>query len=189
MTVVTVALHVLLLGILIHIKTRPVRVNSAGMMTAGIAAYVPGPVGAAPAAPKAAPAPKPRETTLARAAKATPREEDRSDAAAQSVGTSGVQGTGQPGSGPVRLGSGGSLTLMNRVQPIYPAVMQSARLPGQVVLDAIIHPDGTIGDIKVLQSTNAAFAQAAVDAVRKWRYTAIGFEGIVTVTVNFTLTS
>jgi TonB family protein len=74
------------------------------------------------------------------------------------------------------------------VKPIYPPVMQSARIPGLVVLDAIIHSDGTIGDVTVLRSTNDAFARAAIDAVKQWQYTALPYEGIVTVTVNFTLT-
>jgi TonB family protein len=56
-----------------------------------------------------------------------------------------------------------------------------------VVLDAIIHRDGTIGDVTVLRSTNEAFAQAAIAAVKRWRYTPIPDEGIVTVTVNFTI--
>jgi hypothetical protein len=40
----------------------------------------------------------------------------------------------------------------------------------------------------VLSSTNQAFAQSAVDAVKRWRYAPIGFQGVLTVTVNFTLT-
>ena len=56
------------------------------------------------------------------------------------------------------------------------------------MLDAIINPDGTTGDITVLKSSNQAFAQSAIQAVKQWRYTAIGFQGILTVTVNFTLT-
>jgi TonB family protein len=72
-----------------------------------------------------------------------------------------------------------------KVTPIYPTLMQSARMTGQVVLDAIIHPDGTIGDIKVLRSTNDAFAQSAIAAVKQWRDTAPGFEGIaVTLVVH-----
>jgi TonB family protein len=77
---------------------------------------------------------------------------------------------------------------VKKVIPVYPPLMQSARIPGQVVLDAIIHSDGTIGDVTVLRSTNPSFAQAAIAAVKQWRYTEIGFEAIVTVTVNFTLT-
>jgi hypothetical protein len=33
------------------------------------------------------------------------------------------------------------------------------------VLDAIIHPDGSIGDITVLRSTNDLFARAAIETV------------------------
>lgn len=98
-------------------------------------------------------------------------------------GAGAVQGSG----GPVRLGTGGNLTLLKRVQPAYPRMMQNARIQGVVVLDAIIHPDGTIGDIRVVQSTNEAFAQAAIDAVKQWRYSPPGFEGLLTVNVNFTL--
>jgi TonB family protein len=67
--------------------------------------------------------------------------------------------------------AGGNLTLVRRVQPVYPAVMQSAHVTGQVVLDAIINPDGNIGDITVLKSTNEAFAQSAIQAVKQWRAT------------------
>jgi len=70
---------------------------------------------------------------------------------------------------------------------LYPTLMQSARISVQVVLDAIIHPDGTIGDVTILRSTNEAFAQSAIAAVKQWRYTAPGFEGILTVSVNFTM--
>ena len=68
----------------------------------------------------------------------------------------------------MRLGSGG-ITLVRKVQPVYPAVMQSARVSGQAQLDAIIHADGTIGDVHVLRSTNGVFAQSAIDAVKQWK--------------------
>jgi TonB family protein len=182
--VVAAAIHVLLLAVLLQVQTKPVRVSSAGAPQGGIAAYIAGQIGAAPAA-----APKPRETKTAlktEAAKNAPKE-DHSDAGT-AVGSAGVVGAGQAGSGPVRLGSGGGITLVRKVQPVYPAVMQSARVSGQVQLDAIIHADGTIGEVTVLRSTNGVFARSAIDAVKQWKYTPIGFEAIVTVTVNFTLT-
>lgn len=181
--VIAAVIHALLFAVLLQVKTKPVRVSSSGSPQGGIAAYIAGPIGATLAA-----APKPREAKTAlktAAAKNTPKE-DHSDGA-RAVGSAGVIGTGQDGSGPVRLGSGG-ITLVRKVQPVYPAVMQSARVSGQVQLDAIIHADGTIGDVTVLRSTNGVFAQSAIDAVKQWKYTAIGFEAIVTVTVNFTLT-
>jgi TonB family protein len=180
--------HLLLFFAVTHVKTRPVRVNSAGSPTAGIAAYVAGPVGVMPATIAAPKPTAPKKTALKTEVAKHARQEEQSDAA-QAVGSAGVVGAGQPGAaGPVRLGAGGNMTLVKRVQPVYPAVMQSARVTGQVVLDAIINPDGTIGDITVLKSTNGAFAQSAIQAVKQWRYTAIGFQGILTVSVNFTLT-
>jgi protein TonB len=91
------------------------------------------------------------------------------------------------GSGPVNLGTGAGLTLVKRVTPTYPRLMEQVRMPGTVVLEAIIHRDGSIGDITLKSATNDAFAQAAREAVKQWRYTPIPYEGIVTVTVNFTL--
>jgi TonB family protein len=180
--------HLLLFFAVTHVKTRPVRVNSAGSPTAGIAAYVAGPVGVMPATIAAPKPTAPKKTALKTEVAKHARQEEQSDAA-QAVGSAGVVGAGQPGAaGPVRLGAGGNVTLVKRVQPVYPAVMQSARVTGQVVLDAVINPDGTIGDITVLKSTNEAFAQSAIQAVKQWRYTAIGFQGILTVSVNFTLT-
>jgi TonB family protein len=182
--VIAAVVHVVLFAALIHFKAQPSRVGTAGSPFATMTAYVPGPVAAgAPAATTPKPT-VPKKTALeTKTAKAVPTED-----AAAPAGSAGVAGAGQSGSGPVRLGSGGQLTLIKRVQPIYPALMQSARMNGQVVLDAIIHPDGTIGDITVLRSTNDAFTQSAIAAVRQWRYTAPGFEGILTVNVNFTLT-
>jgi TonB family protein len=144
-------------------------------------AYVPGATAAGPAASASKPA-EPKKTVLATKTAKPVASDDRAGA-----GSSGVVGGGQSGSGPVRFGSGGNLTLIKKVTPTYPPLMQTARMTGQVVLDAIIHPDGTIGDITVLQSTNDAFTQSAIAAVKQWRYTAPGFEGILTVSVNFTL--
>jgi TonB family protein len=175
--------HVVLLGFLLFARTKPIRVNPEGSPSGGIAAYVSGPVGGTPTA---APRPEPKKTALkTEAAKSAPKD-DQSDART-AVGTAGVAGAGQAGSGPVRLGSGGNITLLKRVQPVYPGVFQSARVTGQVMLDAIIHADGTIGDITILRSTNDAFARSALDAVKQWKYAPIGFEAILTVTVNFTI--
>lgn len=177
--VIAAVIHVALIALLIQAATTPMRVSSAGSPQGRIAAYVAGPAAAAPAVKPKPPQPK---TAL--------RKEVVKDVPTDStaVGSAGVLGADQTGSGPVRLGSSGNLTLIRRVQPVYPPVMRQARVTGQVVLDAIIHADGTIGEVTVLQATNALFAQSAIDAVKRWAYTPIGFEAILTVTVNFTLT-
>jgi protein TonB len=106
--------------------------------------------------------------------------------------TAETAGSGQPASSigappdaPVRLGSGDRLGLIKKVDPVYPSTLQAGGIAGTVVLDATIHRDGTIGDVTVLRSSNPAFEQAAVEAVKQWRYTPLPYEGIVTVTIRF----
>jgi TonB family protein len=177
---IVAVLYILIVALVIHIRSQPVRVSSAGSPFASMTAYVPGLPG------PAASASTPVESKTALTTK-TAKPVAKDESTGKPAGSEGVAGAGQAGSGPVRFGSGGSLTLVKRVQPNYPPLMQQARMTGQVVLDAIIHPDGTIGDIKVLQSSNDAFAQSAIAAVKQWRYTAPGVEGILTVNVNFSL--
>ena len=175
-------IHVAVVAVLIAVATKPVRVSSAGSPQGRIAAYVAGPVGAAPAVkPKP---PQPKTALKTEVVKDAPADDQSTSGA---VGSAGVVGADQTG-GPVRLGSSGNLTLLRRVQPVYPPVLQQARITGRVVLDAIIHADGTIGEVTVLESTNAAFTRSAIDAVKQWAYTPIGLEAILTVTVQFTLT-
>jgi TonB family protein len=186
MLVVAALFHVLVFAVLMQVKARPVRVSSVGSASAGIAAYIAGPTGEMPATVATPKQREPKKTALkTEVAKSAPK---RNAADTQAVGSAGVTGAGQAGSGPVRLGAGGNIALIKRVEPIYPSVMQAARLPGHVVLDAIINPDGTIGEVTVLSSTNAAFTQSAMAAVKQWRYTPLGYQGILTVNVNFTLT-
>jgi TonB family protein len=87
--------------------------------------------------------------------------------------------------GPVRVAPGQGPGLIKRVEPKYPPIAQAARMQGTVVLDAVIHKDGTVGDIKVLRSANQLFDQAAIDALKQWRYTAGPYDVILTVTVHF----
>lgn len=180
--------HVALFVLLIWVgRVHPVRVAPGQMIPGGIAAWIPGSLGGPAAAPKPAPVSEPKKRApAAKAAKPA-------DAIAHSAGVD--QGAGASaigvgnGSGPVRIGSSGAATLLKRVQPIYPRQMESMRIAGTVVLDAVIHRDGTIGDVTILQSSNAAFTQSAITAVKQWRYSPLPYEGILTVTVNFTLSS
>jgi TonB family protein len=183
---VTAAIHIVLLLLIVQLGQRAVRVGMGGTSPhGGIAAFVLPGSGAAttPAItkPVTKPKPAPVEST------STPSTADAGEA---SIGSSSQAGAGAGadsgfGGGPVRVGPG--VQLLHRVKPVYPRSLELARVQGTVVLDAIIRPDGTIGDIKVLSSASPLFAQAAVDAVRQWRYSPISFEGLVTVTVNFTL--
>ena len=89
--------------------------------------------------------------------------------------------------GPVRVAPGQGPGLVKKVEPIYPPIARSARLEGTVVVDAVILKDGTVREVKVLNSSNRMFDQACIDAVRQWRFTPGSQDVVLTVTVNFTL--
>jgi protein TonB len=59
--------------------------------------------------------------------------------------------------------------LTHRVQPIYPSQAIPMRLGGAVVLDATVTEDGRVRDLSVVRG-NGLLAQAAITAVRQWRY-------------------
>jgi len=76
-------------------------------------------------------------------------------------------------------------------RPVYPPIAQAARVQGLVIIEAAIGPDGMVRDAKVLRSI-PLLDQAALDAVRQWRFTPTLLNGvavpvIMTVTVQFTL--
>jgi TonB family protein len=178
---VAVVLHLIALAVLMwRPRTTPTRVSVAHQ--GSISAYVnitPKPAGTT-GAPR--PVTQPRPVSLAAAAKAPPQE----PVANESTGAGqDVVGTAQ-GGGPVRV-STGQIQLLNKVAPVYPALMLAAKRGGTVVLDATIHPDGSIGDVTVLQSLAPLFDRAAIDAVRQWRYSPPGFEAVLTVTVIFSI--
>jgi len=77
------------------------------------------------------------------------------------------------------------------VSPRYPPTAQAARVEGMVVLDAVIDATGRVNDVRVTRSI-PLLDQAAIDAVRQWRFTPTLLNGepvsiLLTVTVRFTL--
>jgi protein TonB len=82
--------------------------------------------------------------------------------------------------------------LIRRVQPEYPALAKQARIQGTVVLRAVIDREGIIQDLQVI-SGHPLLVQAALNAVRQWRYRPYYLndqpvEVETQVTVNFSLT-
>ena len=80
-------------------------------------------------------------------------------------------------------------TKIKDVKPVYPAIAQSARVSGVVMIEATIGEDGKVTDAKVVRSI-PVLDQAALDAVRQWEYTPTLLNGVpvpvvVTVTINF----
>jgi protein TonB len=72
--------------------------------------------------------------------------------------------------GPVRVAStivAGLLIL--KVTPQYPAIAKAAGIEGTVILEATISKSGTIENLRAV-SGPAMLEQAAIDAVKQWRY-------------------
>jgi len=59
--------------------------------------------------------------------------------------------------------------LLVKTMPQYPAIAKAARIQGTVVLQATISKNGTIENLHVV-SGPPMLQQAAMDAVRSWRY-------------------
>lgn len=93
---------------------------------------------------------------------------------------------------PVRVG--GEIRPPQRVTdiaPVYPAIARAARVEGIVILEAVIGEDGAVRDVRVLRSL-PLLDDAAIDAVRQWRFTPTLLNGrpvpvVMTVTVAFKL--
>ncbi len=93
---------------------------------------------------------------------------------------------------PVRIGGNiAAPTKTHDAAPVYPAIAQAARVQGIVIIQATIGADGRVIDAVVLRSV-PLLDEAALVAVRQWRYTATRLNGapvavVMTVTVNFQL--
>jgi TonB family protein len=81
--------------------------------------------------------------------------------------------------------------LISQVDPVYPESAKQAGIQGAVVLEAEISKEGTVDNLTVV-SGNPPLTQAAIDAVRQWRYKPTLLNGeavpvVTTITVNFSL--
>jgi protein TonB len=81
-----------------------------------------------------------------------------------------------PPSGPVLAGvnnvSNPVLIESTKIDPEYPELARVARVDGQVILQAIVRKDGSVGDVSVIRVNrpNLGFEESAVKAVAQWRY-------------------
>ncbi|HSM88321.1 MAG TPA: energy transducer TonB [Candidatus Limnocylindrales bacterium] len=70
---------------------------------------------------------------------------------------------------PLRISHLSEALLVRKVEPVYPRAAVIINLQGEVKLHAIIARDGSIQSLNVL-SGHPLLVQAAVDAVKQWRY-------------------
>ncbi|HKF48411.1 MAG TPA: M56 family metallopeptidase [Terracidiphilus sp.] len=81
------------------------------------------------------------------------------------------------------------LKLVHQVPPQYPKQAKVEHVEGKVMLNAIIGKDGSVEHIDVQQSVRGDLDQAAIDAVRQWKYEPVLLNGEpieVETTINVT---
>jgi periplasmic protein TonB len=107
-------------------------------------------------------------------------------------------GPGSPagtGDGVFELGSGITPPRVVRVvKPAYTVDAMRARIQGEVLVRAVVRPDGTVTDVRVSRSLDGAFGldEEAIKAARQWRFTPATRSGqpvavYVTIGVGFTM--
>lgn len=105
-------------------------------------------------------------------------------------------GTAQAAAGGQMIRVGGNVqaaNLISQVRPVYPPEAKAARIQGQVRLEAIIGPDGTVQSLQVV-SGDPALVKSALDAVKQWVYKPTLLNGnpvtvATTIDVNYTLSN
>jgi TonB family protein len=105
-----------------------------------------------------------------------------------------VGGTKQPAAPEAPLPVGGDVKqakLISPVAPIYPALAKNQHVSGNVLIDALIDANGRVTTMKVV-SGPTLLHQAAMDALKQWRYQPATLDGKptamhLTVTIQFRL--
>jgi protein TonB len=101
---------------------------------------------------------------------------------------------GGTGGGAYRPGNGVTLPrVVREVKPQYTSDAMRAKVQGTVLLECIVRPDGSVGDVQVVRSLDSTFGldQEAIKAARQWRFapgTRLGEPVPVLVTIELTFT-
>lgn len=102
---------------------------------------------------------------------------------------------GGTGGGAYRPGNGiTNPRVVREVKPQYTSDAMRAKVQGTVLLECVVRPDGSVGDVQVLRSLDPTFGldQEAIKAARQWRFTPGMKLGeavpvLVTIELQFTL--
>jgi TonB family protein len=101
---------------------------------------------------------------------------------------------GGTGGGAYRPGNGVNLPQpLKEVKPQYTADAMRAKVQGTVLLECVVLPDGSVGNVEVVRSLDSAFGldQEAIKAAKQWRFrpgTRFGEPVAVLVTIELTFT-
>lgn len=60
--------------------------------------------------------------------------------------------------------------VLERVSPVYPEAARQERIMGVVVVETVIDETGAVREARAVESPDEALAQAAIEAVRQWRF-------------------
>jgi periplasmic protein TonB len=80
---------------------------------------------------------------------------------------------GGTGGGAYRPGNGVNMpAILHEVKPSYTAEAMRAKIQGVVMVEAVVLPDGGVGQVQVVRSLDGTFGldQEAIKAVKKWRF-------------------
>lgn len=72
----------------------------------------------------------------------------------------------------------------NKVQPAYPELARKMNITGTVKVQVVVSPNGTVKDAKALGG-HPVLVNAALDAVRKWRFEPAAVESSGLVDIKF----
>ena len=95
-----------------------------------------------------------------------------------------------PPSTPPRVSIVTEGNIIYKVLPVYPPVARQIGAQGPVVLRAVISKDGMVESLHVVSSAHPLLNEAALDAVRQWRFRPYLLNGVAVeveaqITVNF----
>jgi len=101
---------------------------------------------------------------------------------------------GNTGGGPMRPGNGVTLpAIITEVKPQYTAEAMRAKVQGEVWLECVVLPDGSVGEVEVIKSLDQTFGldQEAIKAAKQWQFKPgmrLGEPVAVLVTIQLTFT-
>jgi protein TonB len=120
--------------------------------------------------------------------------DDQPNSGAEALNAGLVGGNNQPAAPAAPLPIGGDVKqakLISSVAPVYPTLAKNQHVSGNVQVDALIDANGKVTTMKVV-SGPTLLHQAAMDALRQWRYQPATLDGKavpmhLTVTLQFRL--
>lgn len=101
---------------------------------------------------------------------------------------------GGTGGGVYRPGNGVTLPrVLREVKPQYTSDAMRAKVQGTVLLECVVRPDGSVGDVQVIRSLDPTFGldQQAIIAAKNWKFapgTRLGEPVPVLITIELTFT-